>query len=59
MTLQHRLVVTQVIKNLCVIQALEMALLPTQTMNLLELLLALFLLHLLALVAQMLTISRT
>jgi hypothetical protein len=59
MTLQHRLVVTQVIKNLCVIQALEMALLPTQTMNLLALLLVLFLLRLLALVAQMLTISHT
>jgi hypothetical protein len=51
--------VTQVIKNLSVIQALEMALLPTQTMNLLELLLALFLLRLLVLVAQMLTISLT
>jgi hypothetical protein len=56
---QQMMVVTLVIESLLEMQTQAMALLPTQIMNLLELLLVLFLLHLLAPVAQTLTISHT
>lgn len=59
MTQRQMMVAMLVIESLLEMLTQEMALLPTQTMNLLAHPLVLSLLHRQALVAQMLTISRT